>query len=347
MNGSVRSAAGLLWRHQRLVWWIFLVNLVLAWFASLSMRTALSAVLGRSLMSSRFVSGFDLPALGLLFGQPEVRPSPLAMPMLGAAVIMLVYLLFIDGGIVSVYLEDRKLTRAEFFSNSGLYFWRMFRLALYSLPLVALLAAAHGAINDWSDKLANDAAPEKLGFYVQFAGTLLIVLLALLVRLWFDLTQARVVRDDERRLLRALFGSFRKAFSSGLYLRYLGIMIVTGAVFVGGLLIWAYLPHQATAASFVVLELATLALIASRLWMKATSARWVALQPVEFVPMVTPVIDATPVAVVPAMEGAPNAVEPPSPEPEPVAPASEPEHVQPAQGSATEPPSEAKPPQPE
>ena len=70
MNGSVRSSAGLVWRHQRLVWWIFAVNLVLAWLSSLPARATLSTVLDHSLESAKLVTGFDIGTFVLLLERP-------------------------------------------------------------------------------------------------------------------------------------------------------------------------------------------------------------------------------------------------------------------------------------
>ncbi len=144
MNGSVRSSAGLVWRHQRLVWWIFAVNLVLAWLSSLPVRATLSAVLDHSLESAKLVTGFDVGTLVLLLERPDVRRERWLRGRLERRLIF--------SGVPAVhrrrrvqryYLEDRKLSRAEFFENAGLFFWRMLRLALYSvLPFGLLMAAA-------------------------------------------------------------------------------------------------------------------------------------------------------------------------------------------------------------
>jgi hypothetical protein len=284
MNGSVRSSVGLVWRHQRLVWWIFAVNLLLAWLASLPARAALGSVLDHSLESARFVSGFDAAALVLLLSRPDLPVSALASSSAGAAFVFFIYLLFLDGGIFAVFLDDRKLSRAEFFENSGLFFWRMSRLALYSLPFFALLAAAHGGLHGYAGKLSSNAPQERLGFFVNLGGNLLFLLLALFVRLWFDLTQARVVQDNERQLLPTVWRSLKLALRSGkLYAGYVGIALYITMLLAAGLAIWAYLPHRATFASFLVLELVTIKLIASRLWMKAASARWIALLPTQSV----------------------------------------------------------------
>jgi uncharacterized MnhB-related membrane protein len=282
MNGSVRSSAGLVWRHQRLVWWIFAVNLLLAWLASLPARATLSAVLDHSLESAKLVTGFDLGTFVMLLERPDVQLPSLASGAVGASLIFLVYLLFIDGGVLTVYVEDRKLSRAEFFENSGLFFWRMVRLALYSVVPFGLLMAANNGIARFAGKLWDEAPPDRLGFYVYLGGKLLVVVLALFVRLCFDLAQARVVRDNERKLFAMLWRSMKLAFRSGkLYASYLGIGLIAAAAFALGIDVWLHLPHSAMGASFLVLELVTITQIVSRLWMKAASARWVALLPGE------------------------------------------------------------------
>jgi hypothetical protein len=320
MNGSVRSSAGLVWRHQRLVWWIFAVNLLLAWLASLPARATLSAVLDHSLESARLVNGFDVGALALLLFRPDVPTAALAPSAVGAAVVFLVYLLFLDGGIFAVYLDDRKLSRAEFFENSGLFFWRMLRLALYSLVPFAIAAAVNGGLAGWAGKLSSDAPQERLGFFVNLSGKLLFLLLALFARLWFDLAQARVVQDNERKLLRTIWRSLALVFRSGaLFASYLGIALFSIVIFTAGVGLWVYLPHRATLASFLLLELLTLTMIATRLWMKAASARWVALLPrgLALAPVALPVEETpapthpTPVEVIEVTDVQPLSPEPP------------------------------------
>jgi hypothetical protein len=281
MSDGVRTPGGLVWRHRRLLWWIFAMNLALAWLGSLSVRATLSAVLDHSLESAKLVTGFDVSTLVLLLERPEVEMPSLAAGAVGAAAIFMLAMLVIDGGVVTVYLEDRKLGWAEFFESCGRFFWRMVRLALYSTVPFGALMAAGIAMGDYAGRLSSDAPPERLGWAVNVASRLSIVLLALLVRLWFDLAQARVVRGDEYCVFRELRRSFRLAFRSGLYPQYLGAGMFAAASMAIGIWVWVMLPHGAMAASFVVLELVTMAQIASRLWLKAVSARWVALMPDE------------------------------------------------------------------
>jgi hypothetical protein len=284
MSGSVRSAAELVWRHQRLLWWIFALNLALALMSSLAVRAVLRPVLDNSLESAKLVTGFDVSTLMLLLQQPDVPTHTLAPGALVAAVLWLLAMLAIDGGVVMEYLQDRRLGLTEFCASCGLYFWRMVRLALYGLLPFGALMAAHSALGDYAGKLARNAPQPWLGFAVNATGTLLIVLAALLVRLWFDVTQARVAQGNRHSLLRELWRSLVltvhvPALRSGLFAQYLGIALLAAAVASLGIAVWIALPHRAMGASFAVLELVTISQIAARLWMKAACARWVALRP--------------------------------------------------------------------
>ena len=278
MSGSVRSSAGLVWHHQRLLWWIFAINLALAWLGSQPVRATLSAVLDRSLESSKLVAGFDVSTLVLLMERPEVQMRSLAPGAMSATAIFLLVMLMMDGGVICELLEDRRLSGADFVASCTTFFGRMARLAGYSLVPFGLLIAGGAAVGAYADKLSDNAPQERLGFYVNVASRLMLVLVALLLRLWFDLAQARVVHGEERSVLRSLRRSFKMTFCSGLYAQYFGIAVFAAASMAVGTWLWATLPHGAMGASFVVLELVTVVQIASRLWMKAASARWVALQ---------------------------------------------------------------------
>ena len=209
-----------LWRHRRLLWWIFALNFALAWLSSLVVRGMVSPVLDNSLESAKLVTGFDVSTLVLLSERPDVPAELLAPAATIAAVLWLAAMLAIDGGVVTTYLEDRRLGLAGFSANCAMYFWRMLRLALYGLLPFGGLVALQGALSDYAGKLARNAPQPRLGFAVNVSGTLLIVLAALLVRLWFDLAQARIVQANERGVLRTLLRNFLPALRSRLYAQY-------------------------------------------------------------------------------------------------------------------------------
>ena len=116
--------------------------------------------------------------------------------------IFFIFMLFILGGILVVYREDRKLTTAEFFENCGLYFWRFVRLTLLSLiPFGICFGSTKASSRQLADHISEISAYESYPFWTRAIGGFIVILLFLWVRLWFDVAQVRAVAQNERRMV--------------------------------------------------------------------------------------------------------------------------------------------------
>jgi hypothetical protein len=186
------------------------------------------------------------------------------------------FMLFVSGGILEAYRQDRRLSTGEFFAASGAFFWRYVRLLLLSLVPFAFLWSMYPVVDKLSDYLGDRAAADQVGIFIQLAGTVLLVLLAFLVRLWFDLAKVRAVALNERRM----WGNMWEA--CGMTWRYLGTLfwmyfrigVVAWIALLIGLLIWAKLPPTAVPATFILLELIMLVQLGTRLWQLAAMTTW-------------------------------------------------------------------------
>ncbi len=276
MKRPIRDGLSLVWRHQRLVWWIFIVNFVLGLLASITPRTVLQSVLGKSFYSEQLSQHFAAPVFIELLSRPDISMTPWLTGSFAVAVIFVFYMLFISGGVLSVYQQDRKLTRGQFFEFSGDFFWRMVRLLLCSIIPFAIVAGLFSGVNAVSGKMANEAPSETQGFWVQVIGSLLVLLCALFVRAWFDLAQARTVIDHVRGMFVLSFRSFVLALRNlpRLLWIYLFTTIVAAIAVVGAWYIWLTIPHTSFGASWLLLELVTVLLVGIRLWQRAAMVLW-------------------------------------------------------------------------
>ncbi len=276
MKRPIRDGLSLVWRHQRLVWWIFFVNLVLGFLASITPRTVLHSVLDKSMYSDQLSKGFDATVFIELLSKPDISMTPWLTGSFVVAVIFVFYMLFIAGGVVSVYQQDRKLTRGQFFEFSGDFFWRMVRLLLCSIIPFAIAVGLFSAVNAVSGKMANEAPRDTQGFWVQVIGSLLVLLFALFVRAWFDLAQARTVIDHVRGMFVLSFRSFVMALRNlpRLLWIYLFTTIVAAIAVVAAWYVWLTIPHTSFGASWLLLELVTLVLVGIRLWQRAATVLW-------------------------------------------------------------------------
>jgi hypothetical protein len=315
MNRPIRDGFSLVWRHQRLVWWIFIINLFLGFLASIAPRLALLSSLDHSLYSDQLSQRFDIAVFIELLMKPEVSLGPAIAGSAVISVIFLFYMLFLSGGILTVYTDNRKLSRGEFFESCGTFFWRMLRLLLCSIIPFAIAFALLARVQFVSDKMASDAPSEMQGFWVQVIGSLLCLLLVLFIRAWFDVAQAHTVREAVRGMFFLTWRMFLLTLRNAprLVFTYFFITLLGALLAAGAWFFWLNIPRSATGTSWLLLELLTLCFVGLRLWQRAAAVLWyenyAALHPV-FVPappMPLPqevvVVEATPVLPPPLDDG--------------------------------------------
>ena len=278
MYRPLSHGAVLVWRHQRLVWWIWFVNLFLGWLAAIAPRTLFGYAFNsnRSMLSSELVQGFDIGTFIALIARPEIALRSMVGGSVAFSLVFLFYVLFISGGVLAVYSEDRRLSKAEFFGKAGEYFWRMVRLMLFSIVPFGIVFAIASGVNALASKMgekADTAVPE---YRVLIIGGFICLLLALWIRAWFDLAQTRTVCDQERGMFALTFRALGLAFRKTLRFLgiYLGTTIVGVIVAVCAFLIWLNIPHARYVASWTLLELVSLILIGIRLWQRAAMMVW-------------------------------------------------------------------------
>jgi hypothetical protein len=306
------TGAGIVWRRQRVLWWIFIVSLFFSFLGTRHPVGKVGEALNHSLGATpRLFHGFDVSAIAELGEQPEAplelfNQSFLIFPLLYA-----IFMLFAAGGILESYYRDATLTTGEFFGASGRHFWRFFRLLIYfaiaSIPIMILYAIAGGIY----DRLDEVSTSPLTAVYFFGAATVVILFFAMSLRLWFDMAQVIAVADEETRMHKALrlaAGLVWHNFGS-LFWLYFRISFVGCLGFGLGLYWWMMrLRPESTTAAFYLAQIMILFWIATRLWQRASEAAWYrehqasAAEPVPaFSPVPVPVMAAS-AAATQAME---------------------------------------------
>jgi hypothetical protein len=276
-RGTFFSGAGLVWKWQRLVWWLFAVCLIFGFYSTHEMTERASSLLNNSAAADRLVDGFDFSSIMTLQQLPD---SPLEIQshnIVHFSILFVVFMLFATGGILAAYVLGEKPTTTAFFEAAGHHFWRFFRLLIYLaivlLPIAGLAAATNGIYTHIED---TSISPYPGDHFVE-AAAIVILLLLISVRVWFDMAQVIAVADDEKKMHRALrrgFTLFRGNFFSLLWL-YLRVSIIEWLLFALGLHIWMYHLHpQSVVAAFLLSQLMILTWIGTRLWQRASEAIW-------------------------------------------------------------------------
>jgi hypothetical protein len=274
MNGIVSESWRVMWRHRRFIYWVFLVSLVFAWISSRGVNRQISRVLDSSLASQDLAQGFDLSRFVELTKSPEVNFTDSAPIAVTLSFVFLVYMLFLTGGILEVYREDRRLAIEDFFAACGHNFWRFVRLMLWSLIPFAIAVFVGRLVRTLGATFASGSRGMILS---SIAAVIVTVMLALLVRLWFDVAQVRAVAQDEHRMLRNLLRSAQIASNQLLALIWIYLRISLLAwltLAVGAVIFVNVIPPDKWWLSFLWLELIVFAQLTTRFWQRAAAVKW-------------------------------------------------------------------------
>ena len=216
-RGTFFSGAGLVWKWQRLVWWLFVVCLIFGFFSTHEMTERAYSLLNNSVAAQRLVNGFDFSSFVTLQQLPD---SPLEIQQHNIAhfsILFVVFMLFATGGILAAYVLGEKPTTTAFFEASGHHFWRFFRLLIYLVIVLLPVAGLAAASNAMYTHIQDTTISPYPGDHFAEAAAVIILLLLIIVRVWFDMAQVIAVADDEKKMHRALrraFTLFRRNFFS-------------------------------------------------------------------------------------------------------------------------------------
>lgn len=276
-HGVVGPGFSLVWRRQRVLWWVYVVNLVLGVFATIPVSSAFGHVMDHSLYSSRLYHGFDLMTLGELMRQRGISMGAYGTSSVFLAVLFLIFMLFLSGGILRAYTLDSTLHAEDFFRACGRCFWRFFRLMILLLILMIPVDLLGRGFHALSGHIAKVSPYGEHAFLAGAIGWLIVILILMALRLWFDMAEVRITAENEPASRRALGYAWRMMRGNFWYLYWVYFRISLLAYVGLGILFWIWLkavPHEAVGASFFFGQAVIFLWLLTRLWQRASESIW-------------------------------------------------------------------------
>ena len=264
----------LLLANKRTLVWSYLALLVVGLIGGASLHARVGPFLDHSLAAQKLSAGIDIAYYAELF-QHVNEHDPGSGPVTFALTVFSVLLaFFFSAGFIHIFLTSEKPRLAIILRTGVEYFWRFFRLTLFAAIIGGLILGPLGWLRTIYLKHADEHHVEA-AFDLRFVLTLLVLLLIVLVlRLWFDLAEVYVIKmglDGDRRVRRSLGPALRLLGQhfAHVFLSY----FVAGAVGVLGFAFFAWI-WAAGQASHLILpvflwtQIGLLFLIASRIWQR-------------------------------------------------------------------------------
>ena len=267
-------------RNWPFVIWVYAVNLGFGLLAGIPFATGLTSYLDHSLAAQRISGTVDVTYLGELLIQLQ-RTSFISTAVHTAAwlnLLQLLVLFFLFAGATFVYVSAEPARLSVLLRGGVAYFWRFLRAAILAgcvaAVILGILLVARVLV---LDRLSAVYVERKMFLYSSISGAV-VLLVALVVRLWWDLVEVYVVRnamDGERRVRQALQPALR--LLGRYFFRIVGSFFLSGLAGVGSLalclLLWKqFVPAHQVWLACLLAQLGLFLLLASRFWQRGIEA---------------------------------------------------------------------------
>lgn len=274
--------------------WTYLFNVGLALAFCIPLYRQLSEFMNHSLESQRLSSGFDvsvvLGAVMRIRGEQAGEVS--AMTSHGSIIaFLIIYFLLVPGTLFS-YLTSQPAKLSTLIYQGLLHFWRFVRITLLSLLVgLVILGPMMAAERQWDD-FVSDRYVGRTALLLTLAGILAVLLIASLLRLYFDLvevytvqlgTHLRISGRPDRRVRRTLAPAFRLLRSNlvRIWLIFL-LLAIAGAiiVFLTSRIAMHMLAQSHAWPMFLVAQLGLMAMLFLRFWQRGVETSLVLQHPI-------------------------------------------------------------------
>ena len=239
------------WGNKRMIFVFYLVNLILGLAIMIPIAGLVDSYIGKSLMRESLGVGFDFDFLFEFLGDNQVGISSVQNLFILIPLLFAFTTLFLSGGAFAAFVGSVKHKPSEFWGNCARYFGRFMRLALMSIPILAILFSIR-LLADGAARLIFGADPyENVAYWFGVIKIGLGFIGILLFGLVFDYSRIYIVVNDERKSRLALWRAIKFAARNiGRTLTLALILFLTGIVI---LFIYYHLSNLFTSPHFAII----------------------------------------------------------------------------------------------
>ncbi len=228
----------------KLVWLLWLVNVLFASLIYFQFSDYMNQVLSRSAAAENFLKTFDMNTFFELLAHNGEKLNAIVSLAILLLIGYIFVSVFLNGGILFTLIHPRKTEKKRrlaplFFEGGGKFFGRFLRLLIYSLILWLGVIIVNLIFHIILTPITKGGTNEVLMFYLILVRVVIALLLIFLVKMIVDYARIKIVVEDSRKVFRPLFQAvgfvFRKLRST-LAIYYI-FMLTAAAVFILYLLV--------------------------------------------------------------------------------------------------------------
>lgn len=224
--------------EPKMIFVLYLVNLLLAIPLALAFRSVLIAGFGASLAPAQVMASLDFTVFQDFMNLNAANVQTVFGQVLSFLLLSMLLQTFLAGGILTVLQDqEKKYSSSSFFKGCGTYFFRFFRLfLLFGVLLLVVALLVGGIVIALSEGMTENATSEVTELWIRIAAIALFFLPLMLILMAADYAKIHFVLHDERSAFRSCGKGFAFVFrrffpALGLELLMLLIAIILFAIY--------------------------------------------------------------------------------------------------------------------
>jgi hypothetical protein len=189
-----------IWSQKKLLFFLYGVNLFIAYFMSIPLMGMLEEALDHTTMANKLLQAFDMTALVTVLSEFG-RGINLGWPVIIFSLIYLILSTFFSGGIVGLLTDRKNFILAEFMSDSAKYFGRFIRLLLIIIGLLLLVLILYSMLSFLGATMTRKAETEFWPFVLFIVNVTLIAVILAVINMLADYTKIYIVTHDSDKIV--------------------------------------------------------------------------------------------------------------------------------------------------
>lgn len=218
------------WKEKKMLLWLYGFNLLFAYLITLPLSMMLSNALDKTTAADKILQVFDFTIFTTImevFG----KGVNLGRTIITIGILYLIVNIFFAGGILKIFIEEKKFKLIDFLTGCVEYFNRFLRLFLISVLFLILALLMYLLISKLFGFLTDNSTTEHLPVILFILKMFLIGALLAIVNMLFDYAKIMTVVNDYygmfkivKQAMMFVMMSLRKTV--GLYFSYLFTAII-------------------------------------------------------------------------------------------------------------------------
>jgi hypothetical protein len=218
------------WKEKKMLLWLYGFNLLFAYLITLPLSMILSKALDKTAAADNVLQAFDL-TIFLTIMDEFGKGLSLGRTISTFGFLYLIINIFFAGGILKIFIEDKRFNLKEFFHGCVEYFNRFLRLFLLSLLFIIIAIITYLLISKIFGFFTENSITEHLPVILFILKVVMLFIMLAMVNMLFDYARIMTVVNDFHGMYATLKQALMFVMMSprktiGLYFSYLFTIIL-------------------------------------------------------------------------------------------------------------------------